>query len=309
MLSHGKLIALAQFFTDKIEDYWHILYPLNPSDKRAADPYLYFYDTSRKAIDYRGPFSPEGWYLFQGYDGKYHLHALELAQYALACWQAWRTTSEDVWVARAMRHCDWLVAHQESDGAWRIAHKNPRYAQLPDPWPSSLAQAFGISALVRAYRYTDDECYLASAKKAAAFLEQGVDQGGVKRAFEQSRKHFVVYEEYPLPTLNGVLNGHISALLALYEVKSYDAHLARIWDQRAREFPTLLGLYDSGFWLYYALDGNLASGFYMRYTITQLHALQTLGVPLQEPIKRFARYRDSRLCQIRALRGKLKGAG
>ena len=108
LFSHGKIVTILQYFTDRVEDYWHILYPLVESDKRQKDKFLYFYDVSKKAIDYKGEFSSGGIYLFYGYDGKYHLHTLELAQYSLACWVAWRNTGKDEWQKRALLHCDWL---------------------------------------------------------------------------------------------------------------------------------------------------------------------------------------------------------
>ena len=145
IFSHGKAITILQYFTDKVEDYWHILYPLTPVEAREADPFLYFYDITRKATDFSGSFSDEGIYLFKGYDGKWHLHALEIAQYTLACWLAWRKTDDESWLKKAMLHCDWLVEHQEDDGAWRIEHKNPKYSDLPSPWPSAfLSKTFFI---------------------------------------------------------------------------------------------------------------------------------------------------------------------
>jgi hypothetical protein len=138
LLSHGKIVTVLQYFTQNIDDYWHILYPLTGPAEREADPYLYFYDISRKATDFKGPFSDGGIYLFKGYDGRWHIHALEIAQYALACWLAWRKTGESIWKERALLHCNWLLVHQQKNGAWYIDHKNPRYDDLPSPWPSEL---------------------------------------------------------------------------------------------------------------------------------------------------------------------------
>ena len=298
LFSHGRWVALAQFFTDKIEDYWHILYPPIPLEKREADPYLYFYDISRKALDYRGPFDSKGIYLFHGYDGKPHLHALEIAQYALACWLAWRKTGESVWKERALRHCDWLVAHQDGQGAFLIGHKNPIYADLPTPWPSALAQGLAVSALIRAYLATEGAEYERAAQKAADFLRLPVEEGGVFRSFKEGT---YLYEEYPRPALSGVLNGHISAVFALMELG-----LAK------GEFDNLLKLlprYDTGYWSLYALDGTPASGFYHRHLVTQLNVLEEKDGRFAPFKERFAGYLDSFSCVLRAAVKKTLGSG
>ena len=303
MISHGRMVALLQFFTDKIEDYWHILYPLTDPKKREADPYLYYYDISRKAIDFRGKFSEEGIYLFEGYDGQWHLHALEIAQYALACWLAWRNSGEQHWLEKAMRHSQWLSVHQESDGAWRIAHKNPIYRELPTPWASALAQALAISALVRAYRYTEEAGYLDAARKAADFLEVPVEAGGVKRVWDEG----YIYEEYPLPQRNGVLNGYISTLFALEELATIVPAYRVSANANMENLLRILPLYDAGYWSYYALNGTLSSGFYHRYLCRQLEALAQDDARFVPWRRRFEGYTKCFACRMKALARKIKG--
>ncbi|MCG9603409.1 D-glucuronyl C5-epimerase family protein, partial [Vibrio sp. Isolate31] len=156
IFSHGKFTTILQYFTGNYDDYWHILYPKVDASEREKDTYLYLYDISRKAFDYLGEFSAEGIYYFKGYDGKMHIHALELSQYSLACWLAWRKTSCISWVELAIKHCEWLVENQKENGSWLIEHKNPLYKDLPSPWPSGMAQGLAISSLVRAFKYTND---------------------------------------------------------------------------------------------------------------------------------------------------------
>ena len=111
--NHGKFITILQYFTGKVEDYWHILYPLEKKYDREKDRYLYFYDISKKATTYKGEFDQSGIYMFYGYDGKYHIHALEIAQYSLACWIAWRKTNNKKWLDKAILHCKWLIENQD----------------------------------------------------------------------------------------------------------------------------------------------------------------------------------------------------
>ncbi len=304
-MGHGKPVAVLQYFTDRVDDYWHILYPLTEPQKRKEDPFLYFYDISRKATDFNGPFSDEGIYLFKGYDGQWHIHALEISQYALACWLAWRKTQKRIWLERALLHCDWLIENQEDDGSWRIGHKNPIYSDLPDPWPSAMAQGLAISALLRAYRATGKTACLDGAKKAAWYLERDVCDGGVKREFEKDGIAGFVYEEYPRSALSGVLNGYISAVFGICELSEVESGFETLRNKNIRNLLQILPLYDTGFWSCYALDGNMASGFYHRYVVTQLTALEEIDPSFFRFKKRFADYAVCYGCALRALAHKL----
>lgn len=302
-LSHGKLVTVLQFFTDSVDDYWHILYPLSDPEKRENDPYIYFYDISRKATDFSGPLSEDGIYLFKGYDGAWHLHALEISQYALACWLAWRKTDDERWLTKAMLHCDWLLDKQDDDGAWRIDHKNPKYCDLPSPWPSGMAQGLAISSLLRAYEYTKEHRYLDAAVRAAVFLETEIADGGVKRIIPEG----FIYEEYPREQLSGVLNGYISALLGLYELAQYRSEYASLYSKNMENLKNILPLFDTGYWSYYALDGTIASGFYHRYVIIQLRALRTLDSSFEVEGQKFEHYLHCLFCMVKALWKKVRG--
>ncbi|WP_456450173.1 D-glucuronyl C5-epimerase family protein [Hydrogenimonas sp.] len=307
IFSHGKLVTVLQYFTDRVDDYWHILYPLIDPKNREADPFLYFYDISRKATDFSGPFSDDGIYLFKGYDGSWHLHALEISQYTLACWLAWRKTADDIWLQRAMHHCDWLLSHQDEDGGWRIKHKNPIYSDLPDHWPSALAQGLAISALIRAYRCRKELRYLDAAKKAALFLEKRCEDGGVKRMFSRESIDGFLYEEYPRRHLSGVLNGYISAIFGLSELSELDEEFSVVLHSNLENLLRILPLYDSGFWSFYALDGNLDSGFYHRLVTKQLCILGEEDERFLPFAERFERYTRCKRCALRALAGKIFG--
>ena len=302
ILSHGKLVTALQYFTDRVEDYWHILYPLCDPDKRKGDPFLYFYDLSRKAIDFDGQFTEDGIYLFKGYDGKWHLHALEIAQYALACWMAWRKTKEKHWLKAALRQCDWLVSHQAENGAWYIEHKNPKYNDLPSPWVSGMAQGLAISALIRAYLFSNESRYLEAAMHSAVFLEKSIADGGVKRDFSQR----FIYEEYPREALSGVLNGYISSVLGIYELSLHQKDFKKLFQMNLANLKKILPLYDNGYWSLYALDGTLSSGFYHRYVITQLKAMEMFDNFFKMYSLRFESYLNNPVFVCKALYKKMR---
>lgn len=306
ILSHGKLISAVQYFTDYFDDYWHILYPHTTAEERKKDKYLYFYDISRKAIDYKGEFNKEGIYLFIGYDKKYHLHALELAQYSLACWLLWRQQGDEKWLKRALLHCDWLVDNQADDGAWRIAHKNPRYIDLPSAWASAMAQGLAISTLIRAYQYSNDKKYFDAGKKACDFLDINIAQQGVKRDFIVGEVEGFIYEEYPRKELSGVLNGYITAIFAIYELSLLDSAYAQKLQQNIFNLVKIMPLYDTGFWSNYSLDGNISSGFYHRLVVKQLKVLSQYDDKLEKYYLQFLAYQNNKINAFRAFFQKIR---
>jgi len=306
MFSHGKLVSIIQYFTSNVDDYWHILYPDISVKEREADQYLYFYDISRKALDYDGKFSSDGLYLFLGYDGKYHLHALELAQYSLACWLAWQKTKSEGWLNKAITHCEWLVLNQESDGGWRIQHKNPLYTDLPSPWPSGMTQGLAISSLLRAYFFTNDIKFLDTAKKACDYLDVDVSNNGVKRNFVLDGVGGFIYEEYPKAKLSGVLNGYITSILGVYELSLVVPSYCEQLNDNLLNLKQIIPLYDTGFWSNYSLDGNIDSGFYHRYVVKQLKALEVIDIEFEEYRIRFESYQQNILNILKALLIKIR---
>ena len=170
MRPHGFMIPIAQYYTSYFEDYWHTLYKVTKPKMLQDDPFLYPYDISPKATKYNGPFTNDSIYLFKGYDKKFHLHSLEIAQFSLACWIAWRNQKSKYWLTNAILNCNWLVENQKNNGCWLMRHKNPRYGDLEDEWCSSLCQALAISSLVRTYIYTQEKHYLECALSAIEFM-------------------------------------------------------------------------------------------------------------------------------------------
>ena len=306
IFNHGKAITILHYFTDKVEDYWHILYPVTAGTERHGDSFLYFYDISRKATEFTGDFSSDGIYLFPGYDGNNHLHALEISQYSLACWLAWRQNNATQWSNQAMLHCDWLINNQQRDGAWYIIHKNPLYADLPTPWPSSLAQGLAISSLLRAWRFSQQSKYLKAAEAAADFLDLDCEYNGLKRQITMSGVTGFIYEEYPRQQLNGVLNGYISVVLALEELSHEVDSYRQLFNINIDNLLRLMPLFDTGFWSYYALDGNIASGFYHRLVVKQLQVLIEFDDGFRFWHDKFLAYQNSKYCAIKALVSKLR---
>ena len=153
-----------------------------------------------------------------------------------------------------------------------MRHKNPRYGDLEDEWCSSLCQALATSSLVRAHLYTRENHYLDCAFSAMEFMISPVSSGGTMRMINENKSEFI-YEEYPRKNISGVINGYISAIIALYEINNITQDYDDILSSNIANLIKILPYYDVGYWSLYSYDGTLSSGFYHRYLITQLRSI------------------------------------
>ena len=267
---HGRIISALHYFTDVVQDYWHTVF--DPLDEYHLSPQNlnYFYDVSIKATLYKGPLHQGKVYLFKGYDGLEQLHALEIAQYSLACVQTYQNTRENVWLQAAEDNLRYLQSIQSENGGLPILHKNPIYFDIQAPWRSGLCQAFAISAALRVWCATRDDSYKDFALRAYDNLRTDFDQGGCKRWLNNST---YVYEEYPRDKVSGVLNGHVSALLSVIDLVQLNLVSLDLLKEEFENLNRLLPLYESEGGLLYSLDGITSSGFYVRHMILQLKAL------------------------------------
>ncbi|MDI9636799.1 D-glucuronyl C5-epimerase family protein [Kamptonema cortianum] len=101
------------------------------------------------------------------------------------------------------------------------------------PWASALAQARGVSIMLRAHRLAPDEGFLDSATKAISKFDIPVEKGGFLAEFSVNGKALCHYfEEYPgSPT--AVINGFMSTIFGLWELATWESN------ERAQELLNL----------------------------------------------------------------------
>ena len=132
LFKKGRLVSAVQFFTPRIQDYWHILYQVNDTTSRKSTIENYYYDISPKATLYGGDFFSDGVYAFRGYDDLLHYYPLEIAQYCLACILSYNKTGNEKWLDSAIIQGTWLLENISSDGSWLHFHGDfRRYPTLP----------------------------------------------------------------------------------------------------------------------------------------------------------------------------------
>jgi hypothetical protein len=82
------------------------------------------------------------------------------------------------------------------------------------PWPSAIAQGHAISALIRAYRITRDETFLALCLGAANAFRKPIPDGGIRALVDGH----ILYAEYPTFPTPRIMDGFLTGLLGLYDL-------------------------------------------------------------------------------------------
>ncbi len=275
--SYKSLSSIFMYLGKYSDDYWHIDYPLHDFQYNGKN---YFFDIRKKATWYTGEFDKNGIYLYKGADGKNYYSVINLAQYAIGAYEEYLSTNSSFWYKQFLKHCYWLVETQATykhcDGIW-INHYPMKTFGLENQWSSALSQAFGISALTRAYMGTAKELFLEAAQKAFPAFEKSISKGGV--LFET--KDFICLEEYPTKENSSVLNGYIFAIWAIYDLYfcTKDVKYKNSFDQHIENLKINLSKWDKYNWSSYDLwnkHNNISSYFYHHLHIKQLTILYQL---------------------------------
>lgn len=118
-----------------------------------------------------------------------------------------------------------------------------------DPgWLSALSQGEALSFLSRAYRMTGDERFVSAGNKIVTIMGLLITEGGVAHTTDNvGLANHIFFEEYPSLPAAHTLNGHMSALLGLYDWSLLGHGGARtLFDRGLDTLARLLPLYDLG---------------------------------------------------------------
>lgn len=236
----------------------------------------YYLDFSSKAY-YSGNFDEDGIPLYQDY-----YHPIVISQYAFGLYELiFKNNFSDVnLIKKFLKQADWLVNNSVKVNGkitWLVNKKILDYG-LDKPFSSGLAQGEAISVLLRAYSINNNQIYFDCAEKALQIFEMDVKDGGIKNVF----KNNPIYEEYPSPKPNFVLNGFIFSLFGLYDFILFNKNskATELFEQGIKTLENLLSLFDTGYWSQYNLffypEKYLASAKYHIIHIEQLKALNIL---------------------------------
>ncbi len=215
-------------------------------------------------------------------------------QYALALHDQFLQTQNQALLDKFWRYANYFLAKQSQEGLWAY-HFDWHGSRAP--WYSALSQARGASVMLRAWLLSQDSNYRVATQKALARFSLPIGEGGFAHTFKPSDS--VYFEEYP-HTPTGVINGFMSTLLTIWEVRHWLAEkwAHELWALGLASLEAMLPYYSTGWWSLYDLDENtpLANVNSPRYHLLELNYLQVLSVLSQssllekEYLKRHAQY-------------------
>lgn len=220
-------------------------------------------------------------------------HPTTIAQYALAHWNQYLATNDVYHLKAFLTQAYWLVEHESSigddAGGWPISFPHPD-VPTDGPWLSALAQASGVSVLLRAYQLTHEEAFFEVARRVVRIFERDILDGGVSAPVGAD---WIFFEEVAVYPAAHTLSGFIFALFGLYDYVALtgDVQIEKLIQRGIATMHDLLDEFDAGFWTRSdLLHRRLASSSHL-----------TLQVMLLESL---AKYSDCDRCSALASRWK-----
>jgi heparosan-N-sulfate-glucuronate 5-epimerase len=226
----------------------------------------YFNDLTGKT-KWKGLLDSEGIPICQLIDGSIKYFPTTIIQKALGHCDLFIISKDNDEFEQFIKICNWLIKSQDERGGWVIKDKE-KFEQAPRY--SAMVQGEAISALVRAWKYTDNAHYIEAATKAYELLIAPQEKGGT--AHYKDKELYI--EEIPSAGEKVILNGWIFALFGIYDYFLAASRPAeRIFNQSFKTLQSNIHKFDSGYWSFYDWTGTLASPFYHNLHISQLEAL------------------------------------
>ncbi len=238
-------------------------------------------------------------------------HPITIAQFGLARLRQYAATRAAGALEDVKRSVAWLqenvCAWRPNIGAWVFDFDEPLYG-LRAPWISGMAQGQGISLLLRAGAVMPLHQVEEMTRRAFEAFLHPVSEGGVAASFPDGGR---VFEEYPSQPPSHVLNGHVFALIGVYDFAQFwgDKAASDLFAACVDSLKTNLWRYDTGYWNLYDLHPTrrLASPMYVQVHVRLLRVVGALaGDPwFAEQARRWQRYLRRPLCRARWFAGKV----
>lgn len=246
-----------------------------------ADTLLGYFNDLTAKTNWPGSVSEDGLPLIRREDGKLALFPTTIAQKSLGHYDAWLLGRDPWHLDQFMLLAGWLRNNQDARGGWPV-------------WPllglscasaySAMSQGQAISVAARAYQVDRDPVWVELAEAAAGLMLMPVEKGGAARNTPEG----LVLEEVPLDMPNTVLNGWLFAIYGLYDLKLAKDNKSPDIDwalsETIRALCAHLPRYDAGYWSYYDTSQNLASPFYHKLHMAQLHAVEKTFPEVSETV-------------------------
>jgi hypothetical protein len=261
------LLKLKQYFLSN-PDYWKLTsvdnkdnfeaYPLSFSDRLITAHYV--------------DFDTDGIPMFPSKSGELVHFITGMCSYGFANWEMFLKTGIIEYAQKVVAVADYLIKSIEVVEESSMLYDYESDTRNTTGVACAMNQGEAISVLVRAYSYTKNINYLISAEKLFVSFNITYGKTGVITKIEDSI--------WFLEGGKKILNGHIYALLGLYDLSkvSRDKKVEFMFYEGVKSVKNLLSQFDSGFWSWYWIDKPkyMASAMYHNLHICQLNILFNL---------------------------------
>lgn len=245
-----------------------------------------------------------------GKAGLYY-NPITIAQYGLFLLGLWEKSGDEAKKKLALKCGDWLVQNSQFykiDSIVWSYNFDLLFYNRKAPWYSAMAQGEVVSLLLRLNILKKNAKYVETAQKAINVFRKKTKELGL---VEWIDKGCAVFQEYPTNPPSHVLNGHIFALLGVWDYARFfqDPEMIELAACALNSIERKWDLWDTGFWTRYDLfvPHRLASPMYHELHIRQIKVLAELfnKSGLLEIVDRWSKYQKSPLSKTRWFFGKV----
>lgn len=193
--------------------------------------------------------------------------SIAIFQYGLGAYDLYLKDRNSTYLDKVVSCAEWALQNQQADGSWVTFE----YKKNGHPY-SSMAQAEGISLLIRAHIATNRQEYLDAASRAITFMLKPVSEGGTSLYVDDD---VLLLESTADPV---ILNGWIFSIWGVYDYCKYtnDPSAEEILNKTLASLKNHLPNFDMKYWSKYDAGNRICSPFYHNLHIHQLEAMYDL---------------------------------
>ena len=224
-------------------------------------------------------------------------------QYGLGLYDLYLELHDEKYINQFINIADWTIKNQKENGIWECM------SVLGDKiheTQSAMCQSQGISVLIRAYLYTNNEDYFLAADKAIKIMIMSNDKGGT--CYINGDQY--IFQEYVSKDNQSVLNGWIFFFFCLYDyyLVTKNDEIKKIIDITVNSLAKNLSRYDRKYWTSYDLVGTIASPAYHDLHIKQLNVMYDIFEKEEFKIyaEKWTKYQSKKTNKILSMIVKLK---
>lgn len=205
----------------------------------------------KDGILFREPYSDKKKYIMKsGVDSLYI--ATDMSGQLIKDYTKFIKTKDSTYFTEIVLFSNWLkdnAVTKNGFAMWPYQFKFTKY-DLDFDWCGAWALGNILSAISRRIELTNDSSFIELANRTVNSFETKIEDGGIL-FIDKSNNYW--FEEYPTIPPNHVLNGHINAVLGLYDYWriTKNPKAKELFEKGIKTVEETIDKFDSGYWSYY----------------------------------------------------------